>query len=104
MITIGEYTQLFLTIILGMGVIFEIPILVFFLSLMGIVTAGFMWKNFRYAILVIFVIAAIITPTTDILNMCIFAAPMVALYAISIGIAWWVHPKQRTARREKKAS
>lgn len=103
MITIGEYTQLFLTIILGMGVIFEIPILVFFLSLMGIVSAGFMWKNFRYAILVIFIIAAIITPTTDILNMCIFAAPMVALYALSIGIAWWVHPKHRAARREKKA-
>ena len=103
MITIGEYTQLFLTIILGMDVIFEIPILVFFLSLMGIVSAGFMWTNFRYAILVIFIIAAIITPTTDILNMCIFAAPMVALYALSIGIAWWVHPKQRTARREKKA-
>jgi sec-independent protein translocase protein TatC len=103
MITIGEYTQLFLTIILGMGVIFEIPILVFFLSLMGIVSAGFMWKNFRYAILVIFIIAAIITPTTDILNMCIFAAPMIGLYALSISIAWWVHPKQRTARREKKA-
>ena len=103
MITIAEYTQLFLTIILGMGVVFEIPILVFFLSLMGIVSAGFMWKNFRYAILVIFIIAAIITPTTDILNMCIFAAPMVALYAISIGIAWRVHPKQRAARREKKA-
>jgi sec-independent protein translocase protein TatC len=103
MITIGEYTQLFLTIILGMGVIFEIPILVFFLSLMGIVSAGFMWKNFRYAILVIFIIAAIITPTTDILNMCIFAAPMVALYLFSIGIAWWVHPKQRAARREKQA-
>ena len=103
MITIGEYTQLFLTIILGMGVIFEIPILVFFLSLMGIVSAGFMWTNFRYAILVIFIVAAIITPTTDILNMCIFAAPMVALYALSIGIAWWVHPKHRAARREKKA-
>ena len=103
MITIGEYTQLFLTIILGMGVIFEIPILVFFLSLMGIVSAGFMWKNFRYAILVIFIVAAIITPTTDILNMCIFAAPMVALYALSIGIAWWVHPKQRNARKEKQA-
>jgi sec-independent protein translocase protein TatC len=103
MITIGEYTQLFLTIILGMGVIFEIPILVFFLSLMGIVSAGFMWKNFRYAILVIFIIAAIITPTTDILNMCIFAAPMVALYALSIGIAWWVHPKHRAARREKNS-
>ena len=103
MITINEYTQLFLSIILGMGIIFEIPILVFFLSLMGIVTAGFMWKNFRYAILVIFIVAAIATPTTDMLNMCIFAAPMIALYAISIVIAWWVHPKQRAARQEKKA-
>jgi len=102
MITIGEYTDLFLTIILGMGVIFELPILVFFLSLMGIVSAGFMWKNLRYAILVIFIIAAIITPTTDILNMCIFAAPMVGLYALSIGIAWMVRPAQRRARRDKQ--
>jgi len=102
MITIGEYTDLFLTIIIGMGVIFEMPILVFFLSLMGIVTAGWMWRNFRYSILVIFIIAAILTPTTDILNMCIFAAPMVALYAFSIGIAWIVHPTQRRARREKQ--
>jgi sec-independent protein translocase protein TatC len=103
MITIGEYTSLFLSIILGMGLIFEMPILVFFLALMGIISAGFMWKNFRYSILVIFIIAAIVTPTTDILNMCIFAAPMIALYAISIGVAWLVHPKQRKARREKQA-
>jgi sec-independent protein translocase protein TatC len=103
MITIGEYTSLFLSIILGMGLIFEMPILVFFLALMGIVSAGFMWKNFRYAILVIFIIAAIVTPTTDILNMCIFAAPMIALYLLSIGVAWLVHPKQRAARRDKKA-
>ena len=102
MITISEYTDLFLTIIIGMGVIFELPILVFFLSLMGIVSAGFMWRNFRYSILIIFIIAAIVTPTTDILNMCLFAAPMVALYAVSIGIAWLVHPAQRRARREKQ--
>jgi sec-independent protein translocase protein TatC len=103
MITIGEYTDLFLMIIIGMGVIFELPILVFFLSLMGIVTAGWMWRNFRYSILVIFIIAAIVTPTTDILNMCIFAAPMVALYALSIGIAYIVHPTQRR-RRSKQGS
>ena len=103
MITIGEYTDLFLTIIIGMGVIFEMPILVFFLSLMGIVTAGWMWRNLRYSILVIFIIAAIITPTTDIMNMCIFAAPMVAVYVLSIAIAWLVHPTQRRARREKQA-
>ena len=103
MITIKEYTELFLSIILGMGLIFEMPILVFFLALMGIVTAGWMWKNFRYSILIIFIVAAIVTPTTDILNMCIFAAPMIALYALSIGIAYFVHPTQRSARREKQA-
>ena len=104
MITIGEYTDLFLTIIIGMGIIFELPILVFFLSLMGIVNAGWMWRTLRYSILVIFIIAAIITPTTDIMNMCIFAAPMVALYVLSIGIAWFVHPKQRKARAAKASS
>ncbi len=102
MITIGEYTDLFLTIMLGMGVIFEMPILVFFLSMMGIVTPGWMWRNVRYSILVIFIIAAILTPTTDILNMCLFATPMVALYILSIGVAWMVHPAQRRARRARK--
>src|ERR1700686_3754039 len=103
MITIPEDTALFLTGILGLGVVFELPILVFFLALMGVVSAGWMWRNVRYSILVIFVIAAIITPTADILNMCIFAAPMVALYLVSIGIAYLVHPKQRKARAERKA-
>jgi len=103
MITIKEYTELFLSIILGMGLVFEMPILVFFLSLMGIISAGWMWKNFRYSILIIFIIAAIVTPTSDILNMCIFAAPMIGLYVLSIGVAWAVHPKQRQARKEKQA-
>src|SRR5215471_19961178 len=101
MITIEEYSKLFLTIIVGMGVIFEMPILVFFLSLMGIISAGWMWRNLRYSILGIFIIAAILTPTTDILNMCIFAAPMVALYVLSIAIAWAFHPRQRKKRSEK---
>jgi sec-independent protein translocase protein TatC len=104
MITLGEYSSLFLAVIIGLGVIFEMPILVFFLSLMGIVTAGWMWRNLRYSILGIFVVAAVLTPTTDILNMCIFAAPMIALYVLSIGIAWLVHPTQRKKREEKKNS
>jgi sec-independent protein translocase protein TatC len=103
MITVTEYTNLFMAIIIGMGLIFEMPILIFFLALMGVVSAGWMWRNLRYSILVIFIIAAIVTPTTDILNMCIFAAPMVALYVISIAIAWAFHPRQRKARREKQA-
>ncbi|MGA8877559.1 MAG: twin-arginine translocase subunit TatC, partial [Candidatus Korobacteraceae bacterium] len=104
MITVQEYTNLFLTIIAGLGIVFEMPVLVFFLALMGIVSAGWMWRNFRYAILVIFIIAAIITPTTDIMNMCIFAAPMIVLYVLSIFIAWLVHPTQRKKRAAKSAS
>ena len=95
MITIGEYTKLFLTIIVGLGLIFEMPILVFFLACMRMVTARWMWRNLRYAILAIFVVAAIVTPTSDILNMCLFAAPMVALYAISIGVAWLVNSSRQ---------
>jgi sec-independent protein translocase protein TatC len=102
MITIGEYTDLFLTIIIGLGVIFEMPILVFFLALMGIVNARWMWKNLRYSILIIFVVAAILTPTTDIMNMCLFAAPMIVLYVLSIGVAWLVHPANRKARKAKQ--
>ena len=101
MITIGEYTDLFLTIIIGLGAIFEMPILVFFLALMGIVSPGWMWRNVRYSILVIFVIAAIVTPTPDIVNMCVFAAPMVALYIVSIGVAYLVHPARRKARANR---
>ena len=102
MITIGEYTQLFFSVVLGMGLIFEMPILVFFLALMGIMSPEFMIKNFRYSILVIFIIAAIVTPTPDVVNMCVFAAPMLALYALSIGVAWLVHPQRRRAREERK--
>jgi sec-independent protein translocase protein TatC len=101
MITISEYTDLFMTIIVGLGLVFEMPILVFFLALVGIVSANWMWKNLRYSILVIFVVAAIITPTTDIMNMCLFATPMILLYIVSIGVAWLVHPKNRRKRGEK---
>jgi len=67
------------------------------------VDAGFLWRNLRYAVLVIFMLAALLTPTTDIVNLCIFAAPMIALYLLSIGIAWLVHPKRRKARAQAKA-
>lgn len=102
MITIPEYTSLFLTIILGISIIFELPIVLGFLAMMGVVNAKFLFTHIRGAVLVFFVIAAVLTPTTDILNMTIYAAPMILLYILSIGIAWLVHPKQRRARREKR--
>ena len=102
MITIHEYTDLFLTVILGLGLVFEMPILIFFLALMGVVSAGWMWRNIRYGILVIFIIAGALAPTPDISSMCVFAAPMVALYFVSIGVAYFVHPTQRQARASRK--
>ena len=100
LIEINEYTGLFLTVILGLGITFELPILVMFLSLFGIVSPRFLWKNIRYAILIIFVVAAIICPTPDIIMMCLFASPMLILYLVSIGVSYLVNP---TRRRLKKS-
>lgn len=102
MITVHEYTDLFLTVILGLGLIFELPILVFFLALMGVVSAGWMWRNIRYGVLIVFIIAGALAPTPDISTMCVFAAPMLGLYVLSIGVAWFVHPTQRAARAARK--
>ena len=101
MIEINEYTSLFLTVILGLGITFELPIVIMFLSLFGIVSPKFLWKNLRYAILAIFVIAAIITPTPDVVTMCVFATPMLGLYLASIGVSWFVHPVTRKKRKAK---
>ena len=87
MISINEYFDLILMILLGLGLVFELPILIFFLSLFGIVTPKFLWQNFRYAILIIAVVAAIITPTPDAQTMLIFMMPMVALYFIGIAVS-----------------
>lgn len=102
-ITITEYTNLFLTIILGLALIFELPIVLGFAAMMGVVTARFLFKHIRGAVFLCFVVAAVLTPTTDIMNMTIYAAPMVLLYILSIGLAWFVHPKQRRKRKEKRA-
>jgi sec-independent protein translocase protein TatC len=102
MISINEYADLFLTIILGLALVFELPIVLGFAGAMGVVNAKFLLKHIRGAVLIFFVFAAILTPTTDIMNMSIYAAPMVVLYLMSIGIVWLVHPKQRRKREEKK--
>jgi sec-independent protein translocase protein TatC len=97
-ISIEEYTGFFLSIILGLGIAFELPVLIFFLALFGIVSPRFLWRNIRYAILAVFLVAAIICPMPDPVSMCIYAMPLLGLYLIGIGVAWWVHP----SRRKKK--
>jgi sec-independent protein translocase protein TatC len=86
--------SLYATMALGMGAVFQMPAVVFFLAKIGLVTARFLWRSFRYAFLIIFIAAAIITPTGDMVTQAIFAAPMVVLYLLSIGIAWLVAPRR----------
>ncbi len=74
-------------IILGLGMVFELPTIIYFLARLGLITARFLWRNFKYAILIIFIIAAVITPTPDVVTQCVFAAPMIVLYLIGILVA-----------------
>jgi sec-independent protein translocase protein TatC len=104
MITIEDYTGFFLAIIIGLGVTFELPILIFFLSLFGIVDAKFLLKHSRYAILAIFLVAAIICPMPDPVSMCLFASPMLGLYFIGVGIAFFVHPNRRKKKAQLKGA
>jgi sec-independent protein translocase protein TatC len=85
--------DLYSKMLIGMGLVFQMPTVVFFLAKMRMVTARFLLRNTKYAVLAIFVIAAVITPSGDMVTQTIFAAPMLGLYALSILIAWIVTPK-----------
>lgn len=97
MISMNDYFDMTLVIELGLGLVFQMPILIFFLSLFGIVTPKFLWNNFRYAVLIISVVAALVTPTTDALTMTIFMAPMIVLYLLGIGVSAMVVRRKRRA-------
>ena len=98
-ITVDEYFGLALRVLLGIALVFELPTLVLFLSKMGLVTARWMTRNFKYAVLLVFVIAAVITPTPDVITQSIVAIPMLALYGLSILIALAVGRGKEKARR-----
>jgi sec-independent protein translocase protein TatC len=99
-ITVDQYFSLALRVILGIALVFEMPTLAFFLSKIGLITAQMMIKYFKYAVLVVFIIAAIITPTPDMITQSIIAVPMLGLYGISILIALLVG-KDKEKRRKK---
>jgi sec-independent protein translocase protein TatC len=83
-ISIDRYFDLFVNVMLGIGLVFELPILVFFLTLLHIVSPRFLLKHSRYAILAIVIIAAIVTPTPDVFNLMLFAVPMCMLFFLGI--------------------
>ncbi|NIM59595.1 MAG: twin-arginine translocase subunit TatC [Candidatus Aminicenantes bacterium] len=101
-ITVDKYFSLALRVLLGIALVFELPTLVFFLSRMGIITSRWMVKNFKYAVLVIFIIAAIITPTPDMVTQSIIAGPMLALYGLSILIAFLSEKRRKERDKESE--
>jgi sec-independent protein translocase protein TatC len=95
---LDDVLDMYTRMLLVLGIVFQMPTLVFFLAKMGLVTARFLASQFKYAILVIFIIAAVVTPSGDPYNQTILALPMIGLYILSIFIAWIFGPvaKKRT--------
>lgn len=83
-VSINEYFDLFVNVTLGVGLVFEMPVVIFFLTLLRLASPRFLVRHSRYAILAITIIAAVVTPTPDVFNMMIFAVPMVALYFVGL--------------------
>ena len=90
---LDEVFDLYTKMLLGMGLVFQMPTIIFFLAKMKLVTWKFLARNFKYALLIIFVAAAVITPSGDMITQTIFAAPMIGLYLLGIVIAWFVAPR-----------
>ena len=101
-ITVQKYFGFLLTMILGLGLMFELPIILFLLAAIGAVTPGFLLRHFRWAVLLIFVVAALVTPTPDVVNLCVFALPTIALYLLGVAGAWLVTRAKRK-KREREA-
>ena len=87
-ITVDDYFGFASVIILAAGLVFETPIIVFFLARIGIVTPAFLLQKFKYAVLMAFVISAVVTPTPDVVTQTFLALPMIGLYLLGIGIAY----------------
>jgi len=97
-VSINEYYDLFVDIMLGVGIVFEIPILLFLLTLVRIVKPQFLVRHSRYVILAIVLLAAVITPTGDVFNLAIFATPMIVLFYVGILASYML-----VLKREKRS-
>lgn len=96
MLRATDYFDFITLIMFAMGLIFQMPAITYVLARIGIVSAEFLIKSWKIAIIVILIVAAIVSPTADILNMMLFATPMMVLYVISIFIAWFFGRKRKT--------
>jgi len=99
MVTINEYWDLAISVLVAVGVVFELPVVILLLSIFGIVTPKFLLKNFRYAVLLTAIIAAAIVPTNDMASIFVVWIPLVGLYILSIGLSWLVYLRKNRKRK-----
>lgn len=96
-ITVDRYFRFLMVVVLGLGLMFELPLVIFFLAQIGVVTPRFLMRHFRWAVLGIFIAAALITPTPDVVNLCLFALPTIGLYLLGVGAAALVGRKPKSS-------
>jgi len=93
-----EYFSFYFWFIVGLGLVFQLPVIIFVLSRIGLVTAGFLLRNLKFAVLAAFIVSAVITPSADVVNQTMLAAPIIALYLLGVVVAW-VFGKRRTSEK-----
>jgi len=87
-VSISQYFDLFVNVTLGVGLVFELPVLIFLLTLLRVASPRFLLRHSRYAVLAIVIVAAIVTPTPDVVNLMLFAVPMCALYFVGVFLGY----------------
>lgn len=103
LIEINEYWSLAMTLVVGVGLVFELPVIILLLSIFGIVTPKFLLKHIRYAVLITAVVAAALAPTPDLTTLFLFWIPMVGLYVLSIGLSWLVYLRKNWKRKHAQS-
>ncbi len=98
--SVSEYFSLAFRLLLAFGVIFEMPILMIFLAKLGVVDVAFLHRNRKYAILINFIIAAVLTPTPDVVNQMMMGIPLLVLYEVSV-VAVWLFGRKKFRVSEK---
>ncbi len=99
---VDEYFEFYSWFLLGLGLVFQIPVVIFVLARIGIVTPGFLMRQFKFAVLVSFIVAAIVTPSADVVNQTLLALPMMGLYLLGVLVAWMFGRARRTPEGVRK--
>jgi sec-independent protein translocase protein TatC len=93
---LSEYFSFYFWFIVGLGLVFQLPVVILVLSRLGLVTPGFLMRNVKFAVLAAFVVSAVITPSADVVNQTMLAAPIIGLYLLGVVVAW-LFGKRRTS-------